>query len=115
MILAFLTAISFAPGACVVHDGDSLRCGRERIRLASVDAPELGPCQRGRICTPGDGQASKRALEQMIAGKALHVEPIERDRYGRLVARVSAGGVDLSCRMVAGGFAVQRYRPLVCP
>lgn len=24
-----------------VHDGDSIRCGKERIRLASIDAPEM--------------------------------------------------------------------------
>jgi len=24
-----------------VHDGDTIRCGRERVRIANIDAPEL--------------------------------------------------------------------------
>lgn len=38
-----------------VVDGDTLRCGSTRIRLSSIDAPELpGHCRPGRECTPGD-------------------------------------------------------------
>lgn len=34
----------------VAIDGDTLRCGRERIRLLGTDAPELpGHCQRGTL------------------------------------------------------------------
>ncbi len=24
-----------------VHDGDTIRCGREKVRIANIDAPEL--------------------------------------------------------------------------
>jgi len=36
MILAFLLAT-----ACIVTDGDTIRCGDERIRLLAIDAQEM--------------------------------------------------------------------------
>ncbi|MCG7349276.1 thermonuclease family protein [Sphingomonas sp. ACRSK] len=81
----------------VAIDGDTLRCGRERIRLLGIDAPELpGHCRSGRRCAKGDPQASKESLAAAIEGKAT-IERRGRDRYGRTLARVRVNGVDLSC------------------
>lgn len=123
---------------CTAIDGDTLRCGSERIRLLGIDAPELrGHCRRGRVCAPGNPIASKRSLQAALDGRrsapvghgpktrpmlnepnirpvehgfknALRVESVGRDRYGRTLAMVSAGGVDLSCHQLANGAA--RYR-----
>ncbi len=48
-----------APDAitCSVTDGDTIRCGEERIRITAIDAPETRACRRGRQCVAGDGQA----------------------------------------------------------
>lgn len=44
---------------CTVTDGDTIRCGAERIRLLGIDAPELpGHCRSGRACAPGDPYGS---------------------------------------------------------
>lgn len=91
---------------CTITDGDTIRCGDERIRLLAIDAPEISPCRKGRVCVSGDGQASKRALEQMVRGKALRIERHGKDRYGRTLAYVWAGRVNLSCAMVQAGQAV---------
>ncbi|MCK5519400.1 MAG: thermonuclease family protein, partial [Alphaproteobacteria bacterium] len=39
---------------------------------------------------------------------------IEKDHYGRTVARCKANGKDLSCAMVAAGHAIERYGVLNC-
>lgn len=100
----------------VAVDGDTLRCaGLGRVRLLSIDAPELpGHCRPGRRCTSGDGWASKANLARMIAGRVVTCRGNARDDYGRVLALCSAGGVDLSCAQVSGGFAVQRYGRLSC-
>ena len=99
----------------VVVDGDTLRCPSGRIRLASIDAPELpGHCRAGRECTPGDPYASTEHLRSLIAGNPIECRYVDRDRYGRTVARCTVKGVDLSCAQVSSGHAVRRYGLLIC-
>lgn len=93
---------------CVVVDGDTLRCGPERVRLIGIDAPELGRCPRHRKCAPGDGPAARRSLSRLAAGKPLTIERRGRDRYGRTLAFVSVAGRDLSCALLRAGQAVYR-------
>ncbi len=66
-----------------VSDGDTVTVydGREqiKIRLDGVDCPETGAdfSQRG-----------KQFTSDLVFGKQVRIEGKERDRYGRLVARV---------------------------
>ncbi|WP_180984193.1 thermonuclease family protein [Castellaniella caeni] len=94
----------------VVHvaDGDTLTVlvgrARQRIRLASIDAPETG---HGRE-RPGQpyGQAAKRALSALVAGKTLALTCYERDHYGRDICDVPLpDGRLVSQVMVASGMA----------
>ncbi|KQN37026.1 nuclease [Sphingomonas sp. Leaf407] len=97
--------------ALVAIDGDTLRCGRERIRLLGIDAPELpGHCRRGRQCVEGDPVASKAALAAAIARGPATIVRRGRDRYGRTLARVRVNGVDLSAAQVRSGMAVRVAR-----
>lgn len=97
-----------------VIDGDTMDCGGTRIRLASIDAPEMpGHCRTGRDCTPGDPYATRNYLSFLTRG-AVECRPVDTDVYGRTVARCSAGGRDLSCAMVAADRAVNRYGWLWC-
>jgi len=84
------------PSAFVV-DGDTLRCGRVRVRLLGIDAPEIEHCPNWRTCAPGDGQASRRSLIAALRFGPLTYEPVAQDRYGRTVAVVRAGTTNLSC------------------
>lgn len=104
--------MSFVALTCllIAIDGDTLRCGKERIRLLGIDAPEMpGHCRRGRKCVEGDPYASKAALAAMLKGKAA-IERRGRDRYGRTLARVRVNGVDLSEAQVAAGMAIFIFR-----
>lgn len=79
----------------VVHvaDGDTFTLlvdrRRERIRMASIDAPEITK----DADRPGQpmSQASRKALSGLIAGKELSVLCYERDRYERSVCDVPLG------------------------
>lgn len=92
---------------CTVTDGDTIRCGSERIRLLGIDAPEMpGHCRQGRMCAPGDPLASKAAIATLLRRRPLTIMRIGRDRYGRTLALVSAGGQDLSCAQLRSGQAI---------
>jgi len=80
-----------------VVDGDTLRCGKERVRLLGVDAPELHGCGRGRTCVAGDPVRSRRSLEKGARLGPVSYQVIKRDRYGRAIAVAWAGKVNLSC------------------
>lgn len=91
-----------------VADGDTLtllvRQRRQRVRLASIDAPETGD---GRA-RPGQpyGQASRRALADLVAGKVLRLRCYEQDRYGREICDVPlSDGRTANQAMVAAGLA----------
>jgi endonuclease YncB( thermonuclease family) len=97
----------YEPGACRAIDGDTLDCAGRRVRLANIDAPEL----HGRC--PSEIQMAERAkLAAMIALADAPVRVVPdggpsggKDRYGRLIARVSVDGNDLGATLVAQGLA----------
>lgn len=102
-IFAFAVALT----ACTVVDGDTIRCGDERIRLLGIDAPELqGHCASNRVCVDGDPIASKKSLEDLLQAGEVVIRRFGKDRYGRSLALVSVGGHDLSCHQVTSGSAV---------
>ena len=83
-----------------VVDGDTadvrLDSGMIRVRMHAIDAPERGQPQ---------GAASKAALAALVYGKPVLVEPIEQDRYDRLVARLWLGDLDVNAEMLKQGQA----------
>lgn len=87
-----------------ISDGDTLsaRCGRPggyeqiKVRVAAIDAPELGQAY---------GQKSRQHLAQLCLHQRARIEPLERDRYGRTVARVHCGDVDAASEQVRTGMA----------
>lgn len=91
-----------------VTDGDTFRCTNgTRVRLSSIDAPEMpGSCRPGRTCAPGDPYAAKAALQRLIGGRTLRCEKVGMS-YNRVAAWCSAKGVDLSCAMFRNGYAMR--------
>jgi len=96
------------PSAYVV-DGDTIRCGSERIRLLGIDAPEIHSCPRWRVCVPGDGQAARQSLIAALKFGPVRFQTVTIDRFGRQVAVVWAGQVNLSCWQLQRKQAI--YKP----
>ncbi|HET9904197.1 MAG TPA: thermonuclease family protein [Xanthobacteraceae bacterium] len=92
-------------GAARAIDGDSLWVGEREIRLFGIDAPEFRQtCERaGRSWACG--REAAETLRAAIAGRQVECRARDRDRYGRIVAVCSAGGVDLGAAMVKSGLA----------
>lgn len=101
-------------GKCVgVTDGDTITImyGNTpvRIRLQGIDAPES---------KQAFGTQSKQGLSSMVFGKIVGVKSTGKDRYGRVLAwisagRVGGGTVDVNRTMVRAGLAwwYQQYSP----
>lgn len=93
-------------GVAHVVDGDTLVIAATRIRLAGIDAPEIGQsCVRDGgpyAC----GEAARATLARLAGTSQLICQGRGHDRYQRVVARCSAGEVELNRRMVELGWAV---------
>ena len=89
-------------------DGDSLRQGNERIRLLGIDAPELSQSCRDAQGRPWPcGRAAHERLAAILARGPVRCTPQGQDRYGRTLARCSAGPVaDIGEAMVREGLAL---------
>ena len=89
-------------GRCVaVFDGDTIvvrdtHRKRHEVRLQGIDAPEKG--QRY-------GSISKSNLSALVYQKQVAVDWDKRDRYGRLVGRVTSNGIDASRSQLEAGLA----------
>jgi micrococcal nuclease len=83
-----------------ITDGDTISVMREgravRVRLEGIDCPEKGQ---------EFSQRAKQFTSDMVFGKAVTVAVRDIDRYGRLVARVSFNGEDVSLALVRSGLA----------
>jgi len=92
----FLLAWVFVSAA----DGDTLtvRNGSQHltVRLAEVDAPER---------TQPHSQVSRANLDRRCRDGPVEVRRVYVDRYGRTVAHVRCGGVDVGWRQVEDGLA----------
>ena len=85
-----------------VTDGDTIwvqadSAGAPRkLRLLGIDAPEI--CQAG-------GEASRAALQALLAHRRVEVDIRFSDSYARGLARVSLDGQDVAAAMVLAGQA----------
>ncbi len=95
-----------------VADGDTLTVLVDRrqvkVRLAEIDAPELGQAF---------GTRSRQSLADMCARKLAVVADHGPDRYGRTIGRVTCEGVDANAEQVRRGMAwvYVRYAPKDSP
>ncbi len=94
-------ADQFSCRAVAISEGDTFSClttenKRLRVRLAEIDAPERKQPY---------GAEAKQALYDLVLEKQVVLHVQEVDRYGRTLARVYVGGVDVNYTLVAQGAA----------
>ena len=74
------------------YDGDTCTTTtKEKIRLACIDTPEL----RGSRADPIPAKAARDYLNSVVAGEEVAIRRITKDRYGRTVAEISMGDVNI--------------------
>lgn len=103
LLLAALLSASlpaYADRVIGIADGDTLTVLHDqrplKIRLADIDAPEK---------KQSFGQRSKESLSDMCFGKDATYRTQAIDKYGRTVARVTCGGIDVNRAQVERGMA----------
>jgi len=84
-----------------ISDGDTLTVMHDnqgvKIRLAEIDCPESGQ---------PFGQVAKRFISDLCFAKVVVIQPVDVDKYGRIVANVILpDGYDLSKELLRAGLA----------
>ena len=85
----------------MIDDGDTIMVldvtnKTQTIRLQGIDAPEGGQ---------SFGSRSRQNLGDLVGGKEVTVEWFKRDRYGRIVGKVSLNGSDVCLEQIKAGMA----------
>ena len=79
----------------------------EKIRLACIDTPEI----RGKKANPIPAKTARDYLNDFVAGSKVSIRRITEDRYGRTVAELSKGPINIQEHLVEKGIAsiYERY------
>lgn len=107
ILLAFpASAANDIVGIPAVVDGDTLSLGNQKIRLAGIDAPEVG-----QMCTyKGEsydcGRSAATALITKIGWSQVRCTNAGTDKYGRVLGVCHLGLLDLNMWMVWKGHAL---------
>ena len=93
-------AEEFSAKVIVVMDGDTVLVLRDnmriKVRLAEIDAPEKAQAF---------GEKSKQSLAELVLNKQVHVDSQAVDVYGRLVALIKVGELNVNHEQVQRGMA----------
>lgn len=97
---SFVLANTFT-GKCIgVSDGDTISVMKEgravKIHLEGIGCPELHQ---------DFGNRAKQFTSSLVFGKDVQVNELSRDRYGRMVAKVYVGNLDVCLELVKAGLA----------
>jgi endonuclease YncB( thermonuclease family) len=107
-LLAVALVLALAGGAVAddlrvvrVSDGDTFtgldaENRQVKVRLHGIDAPEA---------KQAFGTVARKALADLIADKTVSVEEVDKDRYGRVIARVKIADKLVNAEMVRAGLA----------
>ena len=107
--------IAAEPSKILVTDGDTIKIGREKIRLFGIDAPEIKQvCKNENNDSYPCGITAKNYLSWLIKGDNENDEKIycyysERDKYKRIIGECFIGTLsktNINRIMVSHGLAV---------
>jgi len=94
-------------GNAYVIDGDTIKINGTRIRLHGIDAPELRQNCWKESDSYSCGLDAKAYLQNLINHNSVICQTIDRDRYGRDVAKCyNYENIEINAEMVLSGNAV---------
>ncbi len=97
-------------GPIDVVDGDTLHVGPVTVRLHGIDAPEVNqPCEDANGQPWMCGAFVQSVIRELYQGQMADCEEVDRDRYGRSVAKCQVNGQDIGENIVLNGWA-EAYR-----
>lgn len=106
-ILALPVQADVMSGRVSVIDGDTFEMAGKRIRLHGIDAPESGQqCKDVKGNTYRCGQMAAKQMSGYVSGKTVNCEILDKDRYGRFIARCLVNGTDVNELLVKEGWAL---------
>lgn len=83
-----------------ISDGDTIKVLKEgkavKIRLYGIDCPER---------SQDFGRRAKQFTSDLVFGKVVEIEAIDRDRYGRTVGMVYINGLSVNAEIMKAGYA----------
>ena len=83
------------------YDGDTCTTKNgEKIRLACIDAPEI----KGKNAEAIKAKKSKEFLNNLVLNKKVFIKRITTDRYGRTVAELFNGYINIQKLLVDKGY-----------
>jgi micrococcal nuclease len=68
---------------CSAVDGETLRCGRERVRVEGLDAPNV---------KTAEGDTARQRLQRRLQSGEVVIERRGEDKYGRTLGRLYVSG-----------------------
>lgn len=92
-------------GTLIVVDGDTVKIGRQRLRLTAIDAPEIehARCRTERRA----GERAKARVVELLAAEPATIRYSGRDdRYRRPLVDLSVPAGDLGAILMAEGLAL---------
>ena len=96
-----IIAASMICGSPIAVDGDTLRFGRQYVRLWGVDAEELDE---------PNGPRARAILKDVVDGRHIKCTVVTIDNYGRSVGRCTVGSIDVNREVIARGGALDCRR-----
>ncbi|CAN7332906.1 excalibur calcium-binding domain-containing protein [Rhizobium sp. LjRoot254] len=110
ILLAAAIAALATPALAGVNivDGDTIKIDGQTIRIVEIDTPEsYQPRCEAELVKALD---AKERLRQLLDSDEVTFKPTGRDRYGRTLAKVFAGGTNVGKTLIAEGHALP-YQP----
>lgn len=106
IIIALCTAMICTSTPVYIVDGDTIKIGSERIRLQGFDAPEMDGSNCGNREARAALVASLELSRHLQSGK-VSIKRTGYDRYGRTLANIHLGDIDVGQIMINTGHARQ--------
>ena len=83
------------------YDGDTCTTTNgEKIRLACIDTPEL----KGKRADPIPAEKARDFLNNLLINEEVSIRRITKDRYGRTVAELFNGNINIQKLLVDKGY-----------